>query len=80
MRSITEISQAPNLDTARPKDLARGMTVYRVDTDGPFSFTVKATIPFQPSCFQGTGEEARKGIVLSIDERLSLEQGSFVDE
>ena len=68
MRSITEISQAPNLDTTKPKDLSHGMKVYRVNSDGPFSFTVKVTIPFEPSVFQGTGEESRKGIVLSIDD------------
>ena len=81
MRAIQEIEQAPLIELSKPKELAHGMKVYRVQSDGPFSFKLSATIPFAPSVFQGTGEEERQGIVLSISpevyDRLTNFSNSF---
>ena len=68
MRTIQEIESAPLIELNKPKELSHGMKTYRVQSDGPFSFKISASIPFTPSCFQGTGQEERKGIVLSISQ------------
>ena len=68
MRTIQEIESAPLIDLSKPKELAHGMKTFRIQSDGPFCFKISATIPFTPSCFQGNGDEERKGIVLSISQ------------
>ncbi len=77
MRTIQEIADAPLLELNKPKELTHGMKLHRVLSDGPFSFKVSATIPFTPSCFNGTGEEDRQGIVLSIPEDVYKQFQSF---
>ena len=79
MRAIQEIEQAPLIELSKPKELAHGMKVYRVQSDGPFSFKLSATIPFAPSVFQGTGAEERQGIVLSISPAVYDQLTSFSD-
>ena len=68
MISIQEIEHAPLIELSKPKELSHGMKIHRVGSEGPFSFKISAKIPFAPSVFQGTGEEERQGIVLSISE------------
>ena len=65
MRTIQE-TDAPLIELSKPKELSHGMQLYRVQSDGPFTFKVSVSIPFTPSAFQGTGEEERVGIVMSI--------------
>ena len=65
MQTIQEVT-APLLELTKPKELSHGMKIYRVQSEGPFSFKVSASIPFTPGVFQGTGDEERQGIVLSI--------------
>ena len=55
------------------------MKIHRVQSDGPFSFKLSASIPFAPSVFQGTGAEERQGIVLSISPAVYDQLTSFSD-
>ena len=77
MRAIQEIVDAPLLELHKPKELAHGMKLHRVLSDGPFSFKVVATVPFPPSCFNGTGQEDRQGIVLAIADDVYKQLQSF---
>jgi len=77
MRTIQEIKDAPLIELSKPKELKHGMKLYRIKSEGPFTFKLTAKIPFAPSCFKGTGEEERQGIVLSISEDVSEKIQSF---
>ena len=79
MRAIQEIEQAPLIELSKPKELSHGMKIHRVQSDGPFSFKLSASIPFAPSVFQGTGDEERQGIVLSIPQDAYDRLASFSD-
>ena len=80
MRTIQEIEQAPLIELTKPKELSHGMKVYRVQSDGPFCFKLDGvTIPFAPSVFQGSGEEDRKGLVISIPAEVCERMRNFSD-
>ena len=77
MRTIQEI-EPPLIEVSKPKELSHGMKVYRVPSDGPFCFKLNGvTIPFAPSCFQGTGEEERQGLVLSVYDEVYKQMHAF---
>ena len=65
MRTLIETS-APSIELSTPKELTHGMKLYRIQSDGPFCFKMSVRVCFTPSNFQGSGEEDRVGIVLSI--------------
>ena len=77
MRTIQEIEEAPLIELSKPKELTHGMKLYRIQSEGPFSFKVAATLPFPPSCYNGTGEEERQGITLAIPEDVYEKVQSF---
>ena len=79
MRTIQEIEQAPLIELSKPKELSHGMKIHKVQSDGPFSFKLSASTPFAPSVFQGTGQEERQGIVLSISPEVYDQLTSFSD-
>jgi hypothetical protein len=75
MASISVQQLQEGVDTIRlspPKDVQRGMRIYSLSMeDRPLLLklagdTQTITIPFEPSVFNGTGDEPRKGIVFNI--------------
>ena len=59
--------QSPLLQLSKPKELSHGMKIYPTVEQ----LTIKlmdAQIPFGPSVFNGTGDEERQSLVLSISE------------
>ncbi len=75
MASISVQQLREGLDTIRlspPKEVQRGMRIYSLSMeDRPLLLklagdTQTITIPFEPSVFDGTGDEPRKGIVFNI--------------
>ena len=80
MRTIQEITTAPLIELNKPKELTHGMKLYRIQSEGPFSFKVSASVPFAPSCFNGTGDEERQGLVLSIPEDVYKHIHNFSED
>ena len=68
MCSIQEIMNAPLLQLTKPKELSHGMKIYR--SDDVFSIKLDVTIPFGPSVFNGTGDEERMSLLLSISKEI----------
>jgi hypothetical protein len=75
MASISVQQLQEGLDTLRlspPKDLQRGMRIYSLSMEDHALFLKLAgdmrsiTVPFEPSVFNGSGDEPRKGIVFNI--------------
>ena len=63
--TLKQIDQSPLLQLSKPKELSHGMKIY--STQQQFNFKLlEVSVPFAPSCFNGTGQEERQGIVLSI--------------
>jgi hypothetical protein len=79
MASISVQQLQEGLDTLRlspPKDVQRGMRIYSLTLeDRPLLLKLAGdmhsiTVPFEPSVFNGTGDEPRKGIVFNITPEL----------
>jgi hypothetical protein len=75
MASISVQQLQEGLETIRlssPKDVPRGMRIYSLSLEGsPLLLKLAGdmqtlTVPFEPSVFNGTGDEPRKGIVFNI--------------
>ena len=67
MMTLKQNNQSPLLQLSKPKELSHGMKIY--PTQDAFSFKImEVSVPFAPSCFNGTGKEERQGIVLTISQ------------
>lgn len=58
-------TQSPLLQLSKPKDLSHGMKIYSTSQQLTFKI-LEVQTPFGPSVFNGTGEEERQSLVLSI--------------
>ena len=65
MMTLQQNTQSPLLQLSKPKDLSHGMKIYSTTEQLTFKI-MEVQTPFGPSVFNGTGEEERQSLVLSI--------------
>jgi hypothetical protein len=65
MMTLQQNAQSPLLQLGKPKDLSHGMKIYSTTEQLTFKIMDVQT-PFGPSVFNGTGDEERQSLVLSV--------------